>query len=67
MHQENKFNLSVVIPVFNEEKYLSKLFKSLLKYFNKKNIQIIIVDDGSTDSSTKIINEFEKIRNIILN
>ena len=36
MPQENKFNLSIIIPVFNEEQYLDKLFSDLKKYFNQK-------------------------------
>ena len=57
MHQESKINLSLVIPVYNEERYLPKLFDELIKYFNQKNIEIIIVDDGSTDKSKEIINK----------
>ena len=49
MPLENKVNLSLVIPVFNEECYLLKLFVGLLKYFNNNNTEIIIVDDGSRD------------------
>ena len=58
MPQENNVNLSIIIPIFNEENYLPKLFQDLKKYFNYKNIEIITVDDGSTDNSTKIIEDF---------
>ena len=47
MHQENSKVLSIVIPVFNEIKFLNKLFDQIEKYFNKKDIEIIVVDDGS--------------------
>ena len=36
MRQESKIDLSLVIPVFNEDRYLLKLFDGLLKYFNHK-------------------------------
>ena len=65
MHLESNINLSIVIPVYNEEQYLPKLFKDLLKYFDKKDIEIIIVDDGSTDNSKKIINDFKKNENYL--
>ena len=61
MPLENKIKLSIVIPVYNEEKFLPKLFEDLIKYFNNPDTEIIIVDDGSNDGSTEIINDFQKI------
>mgnify|MGYP001318541174 FL=1 len=63
MPLENKTHLSIVIPVFNEEQYLEKLFKDLIKYFNTARTEIIVVDDGSTDQSTQIINNFKNKKN----
>ena len=51
MLQENKKKLSIVIPVFNEERFIAKLFDELKYYFNDKKIEIIVIDDGSTDKS----------------
>ncbi len=48
---------SVIIPVYNAENYLPKCFESILAQ-SYKNIEIVIVNDGSTDSSQKIIEEF---------
>ena len=59
MLQGNKLNLSIVIPVFNEDRYLEKLFDQLKKFFNKDDIEIIIIDDGSTDNSHIIIENFK--------
>ena len=60
MHQESKIKLSVIIPVYNEDKYLEKLFNELIKFFNNENTEIIFVDDGSNDNSSKIINTLKK-------
>ena len=60
MRQENKINLSIIIPVFNEENFLNKLFSQLKNYFNEKNIEIIFVDDGSSDSSLAILNTLKQ-------
>ncbi len=60
MRQESKIDLSLVIPVFNEDRYLLKLFDGLIKYFNHKNTEIIVVDDGSTDNSKEIINKIKE-------
>jgi len=55
MRQENKINLSIIIPVFNEEQYLSKLFLDLKKYFNQEDIEVIVVNDGSNDNSYNLL------------
>ena len=46
--------LTIIVPVYNQKNFLSKILKKLLKIRLKK-IQIIIVDDGSNDGSTKIL------------
>ncbi len=60
MPQENNINLSIVIPVFNEENYLKDLFIDIETYFSEKNIEVIVVNDGSNDSSRKILEELKK-------
>tara|TARA_B100000575_G_scaffold125967_1_gene100495 strand:- start:232 stop:1263 length:1032 start_codon:yes stop_codon:yes gene_type:complete len=60
MPQENRIQLSIIIPVFNEENFLDKLFKELVQWFNNEDTEVIIIDDGSTDSSNKIINKFKE-------
>lgn len=57
--------ISVVVPVYNVEKYLKKCVDSILKQ-SYKNLEIILVDDGSTDNSGVIcddyINEDKRIK-----
>jgi len=65
MPQENNIHLSVIIPVYNEEKYLNTLFNDLKKFFDNKNIEIIFIDDGSTDGSTKLLNNFKLKREYV--
>jgi glycosyltransferase involved in cell wall biosynthesis len=60
MPQENSINLSIIIPVFNEEQYLSKLFLDLKHYFNEDDVEIIIVNDGSNDDSFNILEKLKK-------
>ena len=60
MPQENKFNLSIVIPVFNEEQYLIKLFLDIKKYFNQEDIEVIVVNDGSNDDSYKLLEKLKQ-------
>ena len=58
--------VSVVMPVYNAQLYLSLAVKSILAQ-TYKNFEFIIVDDASTDSTPKILNDFNKIdKRIIL-
>ena len=60
MLQENSKLLSIVIPVYNEINFLEKLFEQIKLYFNTKNIEVVFVDDGSTDGSNKILSKLKK-------
>ena len=53
---KKNFLVSVVMPVYNTEKYLAAAIESLLSQTLgfEKNIQLILVDDGSTDKSSRI-------------
>ena len=51
--------LSIVIPVYNTEKYLDDCLKSILNQ-TYKNIELIIVNDGSTDKSENVIKKYLK-------
>ena len=52
--------ISVIVPVYNVEKYLSQCIESIINQ-TYKNLQIILVNDGSTDESLKICNEYKEI------
>jgi teichuronic acid biosynthesis glycosyltransferase TuaG len=57
--------VSVIIPVYNSEKYIGKTIESALNQ-TYKNIQIILVDDCSIDETKKVINDYMiKYKNII--
>lgn len=52
--------ISLVIPIYNDEKYILRLMKSIQKQ-NIKEIEIIFVEDCSTDNSLNIIEEYSRI------
>lgn len=56
---ENRIKLSVIIPVYNVEKYLKECIESVLKQ-TLDSIEIIAVNDGSTDKSLDILRDYEK-------
>lgn len=52
--------ISVIIPVFNTEKYVGECIDSIIQQ-KEIDLEIIIVDDGSTDNSLKICKEYERL------
>ena len=53
--------VSIIIPVYNGEKYISECIESILKQ-SDKNFELIVVNDGSTDDTDKICRKFDNIR-----
>ena len=49
--------VSVIVPVFNVEAYLGECLESIVKQ-TLKDIEIVCVNDGSTDGSVEILNEY---------
>lgn len=61
---KKKLELSIIIPVYNSEKYLTECLNSILMQ-NYNDYEIIIINDGSTDESQKIIDDYvSKYNNI---
>lgn len=62
MVKEMKFvpDISIIIPVYNVGQYLDKCIKSVINQTHK-DIEIICVDDGSTDASSEICDKYRKI------
>lgn len=61
----SNFKVSVIIPVYNLEEYISDCIESIIKQ-EYKNLEIIIVDDGSTDGSWNKILKYQQIDNRII-
>ena len=60
---ENKL-ISVIVPIYNTEKYLKRCIDSILQQ-TYKNLEIILIDDGSTDGSLEICNKYKNEDNRI--
>ena len=54
-------NISVIMPIFNAEAYLKNSLNSVINQtMNFKNIELILVDDCSTDNSRTILEHYGK-------
>ena len=51
--------LSIIVPVYNVEKYIERCIKSILNQ-SFTNFELILVDDGSPDNCGKICDEYKK-------
>lgn len=62
-----KYKISVIIPVYNVSRYIENAFNSLLNQsIGFENLQIIFVDDASTDNSDRIIKDYsDRYDNVI--
>jgi glycosyltransferase involved in cell wall biosynthesis len=54
-----KISVSVIMGVYNSEKYITKSIESIINQ-NFESLELIIINDGSTDDSVKIINSYKK-------
>tara|TARA_B100001057_G_C22834635_1_gene944774 strand:- start:1458 stop:2489 length:1032 start_codon:yes stop_codon:yes gene_type:complete len=63
MPQENNTKLSIIIPIYNESTFIYKLFDQILNYFNFSNIEILFIDDGSSDGTNEILNNLKSKKN----
>ena len=52
--ESNKIKVSIIIPVYNTEKYIRQTVESIMSQ-TLKELEIIIINDGSTDESLKIV------------
>jgi len=51
--------VSLIVPIYNTEKYLPKCLNSILNQ-TYQNLEIILIDDGSTDKSSAIVDDYAK-------
>jgi glycosyltransferase involved in cell wall biosynthesis len=56
----SSIKISIIIPIYNVEKYLQKCLESILNQ-EYKNIEVLLVNDGSTDSSGEIISKYADV------
>jgi len=53
-----KASVSVVIPCFNEQRFISAVLRNLVSQYDRESYEIIVVDGRSTDSTCQVVKEF---------
>ncbi len=61
---KNAIAVSVIVPVYNAERHIERTLDSLASQ-SLENIEVIVVDDASTDKSSQIIRSKEKSLNLV--
>ncbi len=61
---EPLYDLTIIIPVYNVEKYLDKCMRSVLNQVTAYRYQVIVVNDGSTDQSGSILEKYSDIEHV---
>ncbi len=56
---QEEYLLSIIIPVYNAEKYLETCLNSIVAHISDYKVQVIAVDDGSTDNSANILQKYK--------
>lgn len=55
-----EINISIILPIYNVEKYLDKCILSIINQTNFEDIELLLIDDGSTDKSSEICEKYSK-------
>lgn len=64
MKKDNCNKATVIIPVFNSQKYLDRCLNSILSQKNISNYEVICIDDCSTDESREILKRYQQLYGI---
>ena len=60
MKQDEKLLMSVIMPVYNSAEYLDQTLLSVLGTY-ARDVELIAVDDGSTDDSLLVLRKYQKV------
>lgn len=62
---KNNSYISIIVPAYNAERYIKKCLESLVNQTFYNNLELIVVDDGSTDDTKNILDDYEvKYKNV---
>lgn len=62
---DNTYDVSIIVPCYNVEPYVKECIESIVNQKTKYKYEIILINDGSTDKTLDIINEYKNISNVV--
>ena len=57
-----KIDLSIVIPAFNEEEYITKCLEAIFAQETLFNFEVLVIDSGSTDNTLSLVKNFPQVK-----
>ncbi len=66
IEEKPKYNLQIIIPAYNVEKYVEECVDSVLSQKTKYEFTVYIVNDGSTDKTRQVLKKYENEKRVIL-
>lgn len=63
---EKKPVLTIAVPAYNVEKYIEKCLFSIINGYNAEKMEVLVINDGSTDNTAEIVKKYEKLSNGIV-
>lgn len=64
--EETPIDLSIIVPCYNVEKYVRVCIESILNQNTTYKFELILINDGSTDNTKYILNQYNKLQNVII-
>lgn len=62
--EKPQYDLQIIIPCYNVEKYVEECLDSVLNQKTRYSFLVVVVDDGSTDSTGEILRKYENVANV---
>jgi glycosyltransferase involved in cell wall biosynthesis len=62
LHNQQKMTISLIIPAYNEEKYIGSCIEYALRHAHDHVDEIIVIDNASTDNTKKIAESYPGVR-----
>lgn len=58
IHPSSSEKISIIMPIYNDSKHIRNTLESILRYQYYRNVEVIVINDGSTDKSANIIQDY---------
>lgn len=64
--EDNSYDVSIIVPCYNVGPFVKECIDSIINQKTQYKYEIILINDGSTDNTLDIINEYKKLDNVVI-